>query len=162
MDRPNLAPGIGTDIGDVLQNIRDLPEQALHPSFSTVIPADRTLSPAFWTSYSAKEAAVGLRACLLLWAASGSRLIPREFQLEATIAMMSGKNTIIDVGTGYGKTLCMILPCLLSPRTIAVIISPLKRLQAVQVLEFERYHIKTVAINEDTSNASRKMTANCI
>jgi len=30
--------------------------------------------------------------------------------------------------------------------------SPLKRLQAVQVLEFERYGIKTVAINQDTPN----------
>jgi hypothetical protein len=32
MDCPNLAPGIITDIGDILQNIQDLPEQALHPA----------------------------------------------------------------------------------------------------------------------------------
>ena len=36
--------------------------------------------------------------------------------------------------------------------SILIIISPLKRLQAVQVLEFERYGINTVAINEDTPN----------
>lgn len=68
------------------------------------------------------------------------------------IATMSGQDSLIDVGTGQGKTLCMIIPCLLSPETISVIISPLKRLQAVQVLEFERYQIKAVAINEDTPN----------
>jgi len=65
---------------------------------------------------------------------------------------MSGKDSLIDVGTGYGKTLCMIIPCLLDPQSLAVIFSPLKRLQAVQVLEFERYGIKTLAINEDTPN----------
>jgi RAD3-like DEAD/DEAH box helicase len=65
---------------------------------------------------------------------------------------MSGRDSLIDVGTGYGKTLCMIIPCLLDPESLAVIFSPLKRLQAVQVLEFEHYGIKTLAINEDTPN----------
>ena len=66
---------------------------------------------------------------------------------------MSRQDCLVDVGTGYGKTLCMILPSLLdSPRTISIVISPLKRLQAVQVHEFERYGISTVAINEDTPN----------
>ena len=65
---------------------------------------------------------------------------------------MSGRDSLIDVGTGYGKTLCMITPCLLDPESLAVIFSPLKRLQVVQVLEFEHYGIKTLAINEDTPN----------
>ena len=67
---------------------------------------------------------------------------------------MSGQDCLIDVGTGYGKTLCMIIPCLLSPNYISIIVSPLKRLQAVQVLEFERYGIKTLAINKDTPSDS--------
>ncbi len=47
----------------------------------------------------------------------------------------------------------MILPSLLdSPGTISIVISPLKRLQIVQVLKFERYGLRTVAINEDTPN----------
>ena len=48
----------------------------------------------------------------------------------------------------------MIIPCLLdSSGSISVVILPLKRLQAVQVLEFEHYGINTVAtINEDTLN----------
>ena len=65
---------------------------------------------------------------------------------------MSGRDSLIDVGTGYGKTLCMIIPCLLDPENLSVIFSPLKRLQAVQVLEFEHYGIKSLAINEDTPN----------
>src|SRR6266581_7395565 len=65
---------------------------------------------------------------------------------------MASQNSLIDIRTGYQKTLCMILPSLLLPKTISIIVSPLKRLQAVQVLEFERYRIKTVAINEDTPN----------
>ena len=76
----------------------------------------------------------------------------KKFQLRAIISTMSGQDSLVDVGTGNGKTLCMIIPCLLSQKTISIIISLLKRLQAVQGLEFERYHVKTVAINEDTPN----------
>jgi len=68
--------------------------------------------------------AIALRACLATWAASEKKIVPREFQLEATIAIMSGKDALIDVGTGYGKTLCMIIPCLLdSPGSISILIS---------------------------------------
>jgi len=90
--------------------------------------------------------------CLLLWIASGLKFMPREFQLKATIALLSGQDVLVDVGTGYGKMICMILPCLLLyPATISMVISPLKRLQAVQ---FERYgiNLKTVSINEDMPN----------
>ena len=62
------------------------------------------------------------------------------------------KNTLVDVGTGAGKTLCMVLPCMLAPDTMAIIFSPLKQLQAVQVLVFSQYQIKAIAINEDTPN----------
>ena len=59
---------------------------------------------------------------------SFSRLVLWEFQLQAIISTMSGQGSLIDVGTGNGKTLCMIIPCLLSIKTISIIISPLKRL----------------------------------
>jgi superfamily II DNA helicase RecQ len=84
--------------------------------------------------------------------ASGEKIVPNEFQLRATIAMMSGQDSLIDAGTNYGKTLCIILPCLLDPGSISIVVSPLKCLQAVHVLEFERYGVKTVSINEDTPN----------
>jgi ATP-dependent helicase YprA (DUF1998 family) len=127
----------------------------LRNAYQESIPSQLAPPASFWESYSAdsEKLAIGLRACLATWAASENKIVPNEFQLKATIAMMSGQDTLTDVGTGYGKTLCMIIPCLLDPSgTISIVISPLKRLQAVQVLEFECYGIKTVAINEGTPN----------
>ncbi|KAF8957732.1 hypothetical protein BDZ97DRAFT_1924345 [Flammula alnicola] len=135
-----------------LQNIRELPATLLKSAFDIIIPADRAPAPTFWTPYNDKERHIGLRACLLVWTVTEYKLVPREFQLESTIALMTGKDSLIDVGTGYGKTLCMVIPCLLAPESLAIIFSPLKRLQAVQVLEFTRYGIETIAINEDTPN----------
>ena len=135
-----------------LQEIRDLPASLLRITFDLIIPTDRAPPASFWVPYNDDERNIGLRACLLVWTVTYSKLVPREFQLEATIAIISGRDSLIDVGTGYGKTLCMIIPCLLDPEGLSVIFSPLKRLQAVQVLEFERYGIKTLAINEDTPN----------
>ncbi|KAN0135294.1 hypothetical protein V8E53_006859 [Lactarius tabidus] len=96
--------------------------------------------------YNTKQQAIGLCTSLLLWVQSGHQDLPWEFQLKATIAIMSEQDSLINVGTGAGKTLCMILPCLLAPTTMAV------RLQVVQVLTFSRYNIKAIAINEDTPN----------
>ena len=155
MDTAGLENGLPilhmADLGFQKQ-IYLLSDQQLEDSVNTLIPIDHALPNAFWDSYNAKQTAIGRRACLLLWIASGSRFIPREFQLKATIAILSGQDSLIDVGTGYGKTFCMILPLLLCPDTISIIISPLKRLQAVQVVEFGRYGVRTVAINEDTPN----------
>ncbi len=67
---------------------------------------------------------------------------------------MSGQDFLIqvDVGTGAGKTLFMVLPCLLTPDTMAITFPPLKWLQAIQVLVFACYQIKAITINEDTPN----------
>ncbi|KAF8891502.1 hypothetical protein CPB84DRAFT_1625725, partial [Gymnopilus junonius] len=90
------------------------------------LPAELAPAQEFWSVFDEKQLHVGIRSCLLLWTISGSCMIPREFQLCAIIVTMSGQDSLIDVGTGKGKTLCMILPCLLSPRTISVIFYPLK------------------------------------
>ncbi|KAI9573490.1 hypothetical protein HD554DRAFT_1980743, partial [Boletus coccyginus] len=74
---------------------------------------------------------------------------PHDFQLQASLAMLRGRDCVIIAGTGSGKTLCLLLPILLRPDLISVTISPLKRLQTTQVLESEQYGIKTIAINED-------------
>jgi ATP-dependent helicase YprA (DUF1998 family) len=138
-----------------LPTTRDLSLDALKNLYQASIPAQLALPAAFWELYrdSKVKLATGLCACLATWAASGEKLVPTEFQVRATIAVVSGQDALIDVGTGYGKTLCMIIPCLLdAPGTISIVISPLKRLQAVQVLEFECYGIPTTAINKDTLN----------
>lgn len=130
-----------------LEKIRNMPNELVRAEYELCIPPELHLPPSFWQKYNAEQAIIGLRACLLLWCATSRRMIPREFQLQATIALISGQDCLVDVGTGYGKTLCMIIPCLLLPKSISMIVSPLKRLQAVQVVEFESYGIKTVAIN---------------
>ena len=142
-------------IHEQIEDICNLSDELLqkeYEEYETQIPKNLAPPATFWSGYNEKQIKYGLQSCLLLWIASFSKLVPRECQLRAIISTMSGQDSLIDVGTGNGKTLCMILPCLLSPKTISIVISPLKRLQAVQVLEFERYHVNTVAINEDTPN----------
>jgi hypothetical protein len=138
---------------ELLKTNENLPMDVLKVSYLEHIPLQLAPSASFLESYPDEKLAIALCACLAMWAASKKNIVPKEFQLKATVAIMSGKDALIDVGTGYGKTLCMIIPCLLdSPGSIYIIISPLKHLQAVQVLEFEQYGIKTVAINQDTPN----------
>ena len=90
-----------------------------------------------------------LRACLLALSVTDTRIIPRQFQLEAGLAAYRDKNTIINAGTGSGKTLSMAIPLLMDPRAVAIIISPLKRLQTSQAEELKRYLIKPLVINQD-------------
>ena len=52
-------------------------------------------------------------------------------------------------GTRYGKTLTIILPHL-RPKLVSILVTPLKRLQALQVEEFNKWGIYAVGINEDT------------
>jgi len=135
----NAAPAVlHEETQDSLQNLDFLSDSEILLAY---IPGDRAPSAGFWDSYNTKQITIGRLACLHLWKASGSRLVPHEFQLKATIATMSGQHSLIDVGTGKGKTLCMVLPSLLSPYTISIVVSPLKRLQAVQVLDFKHYGI---------------------
>ena len=134
------------------EDIRTLPRHLLFWLYNKVIPIERRLPDEFWLQYNEEKQMIGLRVSLLLWVHSECQYVPREFQLVATMALMTGQDSLIDVGTGAGKTLCMVLPCMLAPETMAIVFSPLKRLQVIQVLEFARYNIKAIAINEDTPN----------
>ncbi|KAF9554325.1 hypothetical protein CPC08DRAFT_596800, partial [Agrocybe pediades] len=109
-----------------LQNIRSLPAELIGALYDVVIPVERRPPVTFWSKYTLKERTINYRACLALWTVTNHRLVPREFQLTATIATLMRKDSLVDVGTGYGKTLCMILPCLLEPRKMAMVFSPLK------------------------------------
>ena len=133
------------------QEIQEAPVHMLFWAYHKP-PEERRLPISFWMQYSEEQRIIDLRASLLLWLHSGCQDLLREFQLVSTMAIMSGQDSLIDIGTGAGKMLCMILPCLTNPNSMAVVISPLERLQAVQVLVFAWYQIKTIAINEDTPN----------
>ena len=55
-----------------------------------------------------------------------------SFQLQSSLTTLNGRDTIITAGTGSGKTLvCLLIPHLLWPKSISIMISPLKHLQAM-------------------------------
>ena len=104
-----------SELNAKLTAIRNFSLDVLKLTYEMSIPSELAPPTSFWKSYTDEKLAIGLHTCLALWAASGEKMVPLEFQLTATIALMSGQDSLVDVGTGYGKTLCMIIPCLLSP-----------------------------------------------
>ena len=74
-----------------------------------------------------------LRACLIVHSITSGKIIPRPFQLQASLALLHGSDVLIAAGTGSGKTMCLLIPMLLRPGSMSITISPLKRLQATQV-----------------------------
>ncbi|KAF8836266.1 hypothetical protein BDN67DRAFT_911520 [Paxillus ammoniavirescens] len=74
-----------------------------------------------------------LQACVIVYILSQTTIVPRDFQLQACLAILNGRNSVITAGTGSGKTLCILIPLLLHLKTISITISPLKRLQTTQV-----------------------------
>ncbi|KAG1721041.1 hypothetical protein EDD22DRAFT_760609, partial [Suillus occidentalis] len=68
-----------------------------------------------------------LRACLIIYVLTATVIIPRQFQLEAVLATLNGRDSIVTAGTGSGKTLCIIMPILLRPGTVRVIESSVPR-----------------------------------
>ena len=91
-----------------------------------------------------------LRASLLVFSVSDGQMVPRKFQLTAGLAAYREKHAIINTGTGSGKTLSMVIPLLMDPKAVAIILSPLKRLQITQAEELGRFLVKPLVINEDT------------
>jgi ATP-dependent helicase YprA (DUF1998 family) len=74
-----------------------------------------------------------LRGCLLVHILSLGTKVPREFQLEAILGPLDGRDAVVSSATGSGKTMIMILLLLLRPKEHAILIVPLKRLQQAQV-----------------------------
>jgi hypothetical protein len=62
-------------------SIRDLPAALLKITFELLIPTDRAPPATFWVPYNDDERNIGLRACLLVWTVTYSKLVSREFQL---------------------------------------------------------------------------------
>ncbi|KAJ7772814.1 hypothetical protein B0H14DRAFT_3859400 [Mycena olivaceomarginata] len=129
---------------------RRLPLPDLETFAQHNIPANLPLPTTYLNSIDNDYKTIALRACILVFIASNKRMIPRQYQLEASNATAHGLGCTVDSGTGSGKTLCQIILNLLYPNTTSITISPLKRLQILQATEFERWGIRTVCINEDT------------
>ncbi|KAJ8456448.1 hypothetical protein ONZ45_g18718 [Pleurotus djamor] len=128
------------------QWIRSLPAHDVHAVACDIIPIEQL--PVTWNPLELYPTV--LRACLLVFLYTNRRIVPREFQLHASLAAHLGRDSVIIAGTGSGKTLCIAIPVLLNPSKISIVISPLKRLQVTQADYFNRLGIRTAAINEDT------------
>jgi len=90
----------------------------------------------------------------MIWTVTGHEQVPRELQLCAFLATHHGQDSLVDAGTGSGKTLVIVLSLLLdNPQDhhLSITISPLKQLQISQENDFNtHYLIPTIAINDDT------------
>ena len=75
----NLDPNLA-EIKKTLQEIRNLPAALLQTTFDLLIPTDRAPHATFRAKYNDDEINIGLRACLLVWTVTYSKLVPREFQ----------------------------------------------------------------------------------
>ena len=76
---------------------------------------------------------------------------PFGWQMMATCASLEGKDVVLDVDTGSGKSLCFALPLLLSETDITLVVSPLNALMLEQV---ESSPLKSVAICHETLAAT--------
>lgn len=55
----------------------------------------------FWERLSLARGVVALRASLLAWICTRGNKVPKHFQLEATLAIEEGRDSDVNVGTGY-------------------------------------------------------------
>ncbi|KAJ7285331.1 P-loop containing nucleoside triphosphate hydrolase protein [Mycena rebaudengoi] len=144
----SLDVSLDVETLNIVQELRQSPLKELESLAAEFL----ALPHDYIASLDSKRKIIALKACLIAHIASGYRLVPREYQLQATIGLEDGRDVLIDSGTGSGKTLCLVLPNLLYPQTTSMTMSPLKRLQILQAAELEWWGIRTICINEDMPN----------
>ena len=75
----------------------------------------------------------------------------RENQLESVNATCMGRDTLILMPTGGGKSICYQLPAIIS-RGVSIVVSPLKSLIADQVNRMRSLNVKTSALYGETAD----------
>ncbi|KAF5335493.1 hypothetical protein D9611_012205 [Ephemerocybe angulata] len=75
---------------------------------------------------------------------------PFDWQVEAAENLLRGEDTILDVGTGNGKSLTFLLPLLPNETDIVIVVSPLTALMMEQA---ESSKLSTVAVCAETIEA---------
>ncbi|OWA50118.1 ATP-dependent DNA helicase Q1 [Hypsibius exemplaris] len=79
----------------------------------------------------------------------------RHLQLSTINATMSGKDCILIMPTGGGKSLCYQIPAYAS-KGVTVVISPLVSLMEDQLLSLQRYGIEGAVLNSSTTKEDTK------
>ena len=127
MDQPSFIQAV---LEAPLRPLEDL----THLLLGTRLPLD------YVATLTKHEKTDALQACLMVALIIHFTIIPRPFQLQASLSILNRQDSIITAGTGSGKTLCLLIPISLRPNSISITISPLKQLQVTQVRVEHVYH----------------------
>ncbi|KAJ7670474.1 P-loop containing nucleoside triphosphate hydrolase protein, partial [Mycena rosella] len=76
--------------------------------------------------------------------------LPHEFQTQFFSNVMQGKDIVLDIGTGSGKSTCFDLPLLTNKKDIVLIVSPLTALMLEQAASSP---LESIAICQETMAA---------
>ena len=86
---------------------------------------------------------------------------PFVWQLEIAEAVLRGKDVIVDVGTGSGKTLCFALPLLKDETDMVLVVSPLTALMVDQVRTFIQVENEQLTYTRQAKEAQVATVAVC-
>ncbi|KAK0195240.1 hypothetical protein F5146DRAFT_1132651 [Armillaria mellea] len=135
--------------------------QDIFTDTEAVIYAKHILTPlqlpeeSFFTALSPTEWSLAWRSCLLVYIASQGAIIPQDDQIQAALWPSQSVDSVVIAPTGWGKTMCILIPLLLFLTTTSITVSPLKHLQLMQAQSFKHLHIQMLPINEDTDHADK-------
>lgn len=76
---------------------------------------------------------------------------PCRWQCQVAQSVLQGKDVIIDVGTGMGKTLAFFIPILFRPKKVQIIVTALNVLGKQNVEQLEKAGISAISISSDTA-----------
>ena len=72
---------------------------------------------------------------------------PFPYQLDAAVAVATGRDTVLIAPTGAGKTLVLAMPLLYHKTKVSIIISPLQALETDQALKMNQLGIKSILVD---------------
>ncbi|KDN34528.1 hypothetical protein RSAG8_12374, partial [Rhizoctonia solani AG-8 WAC10335] len=91
------------------------------------------------------------RARLIWETRKRTKHTPREWQLQAALAVHLGRDVFVHAGTGSGKTLPFVMNCFLDPKLRVWLVSPLNALGNQQAKTFKDWKLGAVAVNSTTN-----------
>lgn len=84
---------------------------------------------------------------------------PKPEQMMIASAINNGKHCLGFLPTGFGKTLCFVVNCILNENpSITLVISPLLSLMDNQIQSLEKWNLKAAKISADTNPDVQKGT----
>lgn len=113
--------------------VRSLDDSNVESHVRNRIFHDKLPPFSFFDSLPADHQADAYRAIAMVSHLSYHAIIPKTTQIEAALACVYGCDCVVIAGTGFGKTLIVIMMLLLRPLRGSLLISPLKRIQKSQV-----------------------------